>query len=190
MADNHIINLMFQVHADIKLLYICDDFFSDKWQKYDSIIESKSYTETRKNVSINALVVLLFGNATNPIDVLRDPQKHPREIPRILSIGKGSNSNLHKLSISIAQKRASAVTLKKKKRMCYPFIFWVRRYINIKKTYATLTEQTPLFLPMQPAQRAYSVSTRAEHSVVSKIGRSTVLATSLLPLSYYKEKVP
>lgn len=50
--------------------------------------------------------------------------------------------------------------------------------VNVKMI---LTEQIPLFWSKSPAQRANSVSTTSPQSVVSKIGRSTVLATVLGP---------
>lgn len=131
MADNHIIDLMFQVYADFQLLYSCDDFFLICRHMAEICQHNREliiYRNKGKKVLINALVMPLFGNATNPIDVLRDPQKHPREIPRIRSIGKGSNSNLHKLSISIAQKRASAVTLKKKKNVLQLYFLGLKVY--------------------------------------------------------------
>lgn len=54
----------------------------------------------------------LTNNALDPIYILRNPHENSRGIPRVIFIGKACNSNLHKISISLAYQGSTAVALK------------------------------------------------------------------------------
>lgn len=54
----------------------------------------------------------LTNNALDPIYILRNPHENSRGIPRVIFIGKACNSNLNKISISLANQGSTTVALK------------------------------------------------------------------------------